>query len=86
MVFGTADGNIVNGMNGIYIGKFNNGPLTAEGNVFGASIYLICTLLGETAVYVFNISQYADGWIFFNRMNASNVWQLNPWRKLIPYK
>lgn len=82
-VFQPASGNIKYGMNGIYVGKFNNGPLQSNAEIFDTCIYLIGTGTNQTAVYAFVVSQYSGGHIFFNRMSSSNSWQLSEWKKLI---
>ena len=83
-VFKSISGNIKSGMNGIYIGKFDNGALIpTETNVFENCIYLIGSSGNQTAVYAFTIGQYASGHLFFNRMTSDNIWQLNEWKKLI---
>ena len=70
-------------MSGIYVGKFDNGPLNTQGNVFGSCVYLIGYGAGETAVYAFSITQYASGHLFFNRVNRDNSWDFDNWKKLI---
>lgn len=71
-------------MNGIYAGKFANGPvIQGISDVYGACIYIISSNSGETAAYAFTISNYSTGHLFFNRMNSSNSWQLTPWKQLL---
>ena len=82
-VFQPASGNIKYGMNGIYIGAFSNGPLQSDGTAFEACIYLIATKGWLTVAYVFPITQYSEGHLFFNRMNHNNAWELSSWKKLI---
>lgn len=82
-VFQPASGNIKYGMNGIYIGAFSNGPLQNDGTAFEACIYLIATKGWLTVAYVFPITQYSEGHLFFNRMNHNNAWELSSWKKLI---
>ena len=82
--FARANGNIKYGMNGIYAGKFANGPvIQGISDVYGACIYIISSNSGETAAYAFTISNYSTGHLFFNRMNSSNSWQLTPWKQLL---
>ena len=82
-VFQPASGNIKYGMNGIYIGAFSNGPLQSDGTAFEACIYLIATKGWLTVAYVFPITKYSEGLLFFNRMNHNNAWELSSWKKLI---
>lgn len=82
-VFSTATGAIKYGMNGIYLGKFSNGPVTNSGSLFEACIYLIGTRSGKTTIYVFSITDYASGHLFFNRLDANNSFELTSWKKLI---
>lgn len=82
-VFKTASGNIQYGMNGIYLGRFANGPLQSDGDSFAACIYLIGTGAGQTAAYVFPITQYSEGHLLFNRMGYDSLWELTNWKKLI---
>lgn len=82
-VFKTASGNIVYGMNGIYVGRFNNGPIEDDGTPFSSCIYLIGTGTNQTSIYAFAITQYLGGHLFFNRLNAANVMELEKWKKLI---
>ena len=82
-VFQPASGNIKYGMNGIYIGAFSNVPLQSDGTAFEACIYLIATKGWLTVAYVFPITQYSEGHLFFNRMNHNNAWELSSWKKLI---
>lgn len=82
-VFKTASGNIQYGMNGIYLGRFANGPLQSDGDSFAACIYLIGTGAGRTAAYVFPITQYGEGHLLFNRMGYDSLWELTNWKKLI---
>lgn len=82
-IFQHANGNIKYGMNGIYIGKFNNGPLRDENNIFESAIYLVATDATSTAAYAFTIIHYHYGHLFFNRMTMNNEWDFNSWKKII---
>lgn len=82
-LFSIATGNIIYGMKGIYIGKFNNGPKRSNGQVFDFCLYFVVSGSSETASYAFTISQYSEGHLFFNRMSSNNTWELSSWKKLI---
>ena len=79
-----ATGSITYGMNGIYVGKFDNGPVLEEySSVMTNGIYIVSSNGGNTAAYVFAISQYGSGFLWFNRMNGDGSWQLKDWIKIL---
>lgn len=82
-VFQPASGNIKYGINGIYIGRFSNGPIESDGAPFASCIYLIGTGTNQTSIYAFTITQYSQGHLFFNRMNTASVMEFETWKKLL---
>jgi len=83
-LFSMATGSITYGMNGIYVGKFDNGPVLEEySSVLTNGIYIVSSNGGNTAAYVFAISQYGSGFLWFNRMNGDGSWQLKDWIKIL---
>ena len=73
--FETAIGDIVHGMNGIYVGRFDN-AMVGGGKY---CIYLIATRSNTTMAYAFPITSYSDHKIYLNRMNAEGVWDSPEW-------
>lgn len=72
-----ASGNIVHGMNGIYVGKFNNTYSLSSGG-----IYLVASFLEYTVVYYFAIAGYGSGNLYFNRLE-NNVWDFEVFKKIL---
>lgn len=76
--FGTASGNIKHGMNGIYVGRFDN-AMVGGGKY---CIYLIATRSNTTMAYAFPITSYSDHKIYLNRMSAEGVWDFPEWPEI----
>ena len=80
-IFAPASGDIKLGMNGLYTGFFNNGPIDKNGDRWRC-IFLIGSSSGYTVVYAFTITSYLDGHLYFNRLTSSGF-DMETWKKLL---